>query len=130
MLKAKDVMTKIVITISPEATLADVVELLDAKGITGVPVVDTDEKVIGIITEKDILNYAFEYVANLQSTKVKEAMTKKVVSFTSDTGIDKISLCFSKSDIRRVPIIDEGKLVGIVSRKDLLHSLVSHHFKL
>ena len=129
MLKAKDVMTKKVITISPEATLVDVIELLEAKRITGVPVVD-DEKVIGIITEKDILNFAFAYVASLQNTKVKEAMTKNVVSFTSDTDIDKISLCFSKSDIRRVPIIDEGRLVGIISRKDLIHSLLSHHYKI
>ena len=130
MLKAKDVMTKKVVTISPEATLVDVVELLEAKGITGVPVTDADEKVIGIITEKDILNYAYAFVANLQNTKVKEAMTKKVVSFTSDTDIGEISQCFSKSDIRRVPIIDEGRLVGIISRKDLIHSLISHHFKI
>lgn len=111
MLKAKDVMTKKVITISPEANLVDVAELLESKGITGVPVVDADEKVIGIITEKDILNYAYTYIADLQNTKVKEAMTKNVVSFTSDTDINEISLCFSKSDIRRVPIIDESKLV-------------------
>ena len=130
MLKARDVMTTKVITISPEAALVDVVELLDAKGITGVPVVDANEKVIGIITEKDILNFAYTHVANLQNTKVSEAMTEKVISFTSDTDLDKISLCFSKSDIRRVPIIDKDKLVGIISRKDLIHSLISHHFKL
>ena len=75
-------------------------------------------------------NPGYTNVANLQNTKVKEAMTKKVISFTSDTDIDKISLCFSKSDIRRVPIIDEGKLVGIISRKDLIHSLISHNYKI
>ena len=130
MLKAKDVMTKKVITISPEATLADVVKLLEANGITGVPVVDADEKVIGIITEKDILNFVLTYSSKVQITKIKEAMTKNVICFTSDTDIDKIALCFSKSDIRRVPIVDEGKLVGIISRKDLISSLISHDFKL
>jgi CBS domain-containing protein len=126
MLKAKDVMTKEVVTISPDATLVDVAELLGTKGITGMPVVDADGKVIGIITEKDILNFASTYVCSLQNTKVKEAMTENIVSFTSDTDIDRISLCFSESNFRRVPIIDEGKLVGIISRRDIIRSLISH----
>jgi CBS domain-containing protein len=129
MLKAKDVMTKNVVTISPDATLADVAELLGEKRITGMPVVNAEGEVIGIITEKDILNFAYTYTGNLQNTKVKEAMTEKVVSFTSDTDIDKISLCFSKSDFRRVPIIDEGKLVGIITRRDIILSLISHHYQ-
>ena len=129
MLKAKDIMTKKVITISQDATLVDVTELLGAKRITGMPVVDADEKVIGIITEKDILNFAYTYTCNLQNTKVKEAMTENVVSFTSDTDIDKISLCFSENEFRRVPIIDESKLVGIISRRDIILSLISHQYK-
>lgn len=111
MLKAKDVMTKNVVTVSPDATLVDATELLDAKGITGMPVVDGEGKVIGILTEKDILNFSFKYIGNLRSTKVKEAMTKTVVSFTSDTEIDRIAECFSKSSFRRVPIIDGGRLI-------------------
>jgi CBS domain-containing protein len=122
MIKAKDVMTKEVITISPDATLIDAIELLIAKGISGMPVLDADEKVIGIISEKDILNFAFS--GNLRMTKVKEAMTKNVVSFSSDTDIDKISLCISENKFRRVPIIDEGKLVGILSRRDIIRMLL------
>ena len=61
------------------------------------------------------------------NTHVKEAMTKEVVSFTSDTDIDKIALWFSNSNIRRVPIIDEGKLVGIISRKDIISCLSGHN---
>lgn len=125
MLKAKDIMTKKVITISQDATLADVGELLGAKGISGMPVVNADEKVIGIITEKDLLNFAFKYSCSFQNTTVKEAMTENIVSFTSDTDIDKISLCFSENNFRRVPIIDEGKLVGIISRGDIIRSLIS-----
>lgn len=130
MLKAKDVMTKDVATISMDANLADAVGLLYSKRITGLPVVDNGGKVTGIITEKDILNFVFQYTGNLQVTKVSEAMTQNVVSFTSDTALDKIALCFSKSDFRRVPIIDDGKLTGIISRRDLIGVLVSHHFKI
>jgi CBS domain-containing protein len=130
MLKAKDVMTKKVITLSPDATLVEATKIFIANGITGIPIVDADEKVIGIITEKDILNFVLTYSSKVQITKIKEAMTKNVICFTSDTDIDKIALCFSKSDIRRVPIVDEGRLVGIISRKDLISSLISHDFKL
>lgn len=125
MLKAKDIMTKDVITISPDATLADAIELLVAKEISGMPVVDADEKVIGIISEKDILNFAFS--GNLRNTRVKEAMSKEVFSFTSDTDIDRISLCLSENKFRRVPIIDNGKLVGIVSRRDIIRVLLFNH---
>ncbi len=125
MLKARDVMTKDVITISPDATLADAIELLVAKEISGMPVVDANGKVIGIISEKDILNFIFS--GNLRNTKVKEAMSTNIISFTSDTDIDKISLCISENRIRRVPIIDEGKLVGIVSRRDIIRVVLFHH---
>jgi CBS domain-containing protein len=129
MLKAKDVMTTPVVTISPDATLADATKLLDAKGITGVPVAEADGKVIGILTEKDILNFAYTYMGDLRSTKVREPMTERVVSFSSDTTIDAIAACFSKSDFRRVPIIDDGKLVGIISRRDLIRLMTTNDFR-
>jgi CBS domain-containing protein len=129
MMKAKDVMTTPVVTISPDATLADATRLLDTKGITGVPVADADGKVIGILTEKDILVLAYTYVGNLRETKVREAMTGNVVTFPSDTSLEAIAKCFAKSDFRRVPIVDEGKLVGIISRRDLVHLMTVDDFR-
>jgi CBS domain-containing protein len=127
---AKDVMTTPVITISPDATLMDVTNLVDAKGITGVPVADAEGKVVGIITEKDLLRFALENLGHARDIEVKEAMTKKVVGFTSDTTIEAIARCFAKSDFRRVPIIDEGKLVGIISRRDIIHLMISEEFRI
>lgn len=118
MLKAKDVMTKEVITISSDATLADAIELLMAKEISGMPVINSEEKMIGIISEKDILNFAFS--GNLHNTKVAEVMTKDVVSFASDTDVDTIALAIGHNKFRRVPIVDGDKLVGIVSRRDII----------
>jgi CBS domain-containing protein len=128
MLKAKDVMTTPVVTVSPDTTLVDATKLLDAKGITGVPVADAEGKVIGVLTEKDILIFAYTYTSISRTTTVKEAMTERVVGFSPDTPIAEIAKCFSKSDFRRVPIIDEGKLVGIISRRDIIHLMTSHGF--
>lgn len=118
MLKAKDVMTKDVRTIGPDAMLAEAIELLIAEKISGMPVINARGKMIGIISEKDILNFAFS--GNLRNTKVREAMTKDVVSFTSDTDVDTIALAIAHNKFRRVPIVDSGKLVGIVSRRDII----------
>lgn len=120
-------MTRGVITIGPDATLVDTIKLLVAKEISGMPVVDADEKVIGIISEKDILNFIFS--GNIRNTKVMEAMTKKVVSFSSDTDIDKISLAISENKFRRVPIIDSGKLVGIISRRDIIRYVLRQYVR-
>jgi CBS domain-containing protein len=130
MLKAKDVMTTPVVTISPDTTLADATKLLDAKGITGVPVADAQGKVMGILTEKDILIFAYTYTGVSRNTKAIEAMTASVVSFPSDAPVEAIATCFSKSDFRRVPIIDEGKLVGIISRRDIIRLMTSHDFQI
>ncbi|OIO74621.1 MAG: hypothetical protein AUJ85_05310 [Elusimicrobia bacterium CG1_02_37_114] len=118
MLKAKDLMTKDVITISPDATLADAIEILITKKISGMPVIDADKKMIGIISEKDILNFAFS--GNLHNTKVKEAMTKNVTSFPPDADIDSITLAIGQHQFRRVPIVEDGKVLGIISRRDII----------
>jgi CBS domain-containing protein len=118
MLKAKDVMTKEVITISSDATLADAIELLMAKEISGMPVINSKGEMIGIISEKDILNFAFS--GNLHNTKVKEAMSKNVTSFPPDADVDSIALAIGHRQFRRVPIVEEGKVVGIVSRRDII----------
>ena len=118
MIKAKDVMTKNVITISSDASLADAIELLISKEISGMPVVNSEDKMIGIISEKDILNFAFS--GNLRNTKITEVMTKNVVSFASDTDVDTIALAIGHNKFRRVPIVDGDRLVGIISRRDII----------
>jgi len=118
MLKARDIMTKEVITISPDKTLDEAIRTLVDNKISGMPVCDDKKRVLGIISEKDILNFVFS--GNAKTTTVGEAMSKDTISFTSDTDIDKISLLMSEKKIRRVPIIDNGMLVGIVSRRSII----------
>lgn len=118
MLEARDVMTKEVITIGPEVTLAEAIKVLIEHKISGMPVVNASGEMVGIISEKDILNFAFS--GNLQNTKVKEVMVKNVISFPPDADINSITLAIASHHFRRVPIVENGKVVGIISRRDII----------
>lgn len=112
-LTAKDIMTKRVVTVSPSTTVKELTELLAKKKISGVPVVDEKKQVVGIATEADVL-------AHPGAKNVAEIMTKRVVSVTPDTPVEEIAKLLAKKKIKRVPVIDKGKLVGIVSRADIV----------
>ncbi len=118
--KAKQVMTSKVVTIGPEATLAEAIQVLLDQKISGMPVVDASGRLVGIISEKDMLNFAFS--GNLALTKVEEAMTREIVSFSPETDITEIALAIGQRHFRRVPILEAGNVVGIVSRRDIIRA--------
>jgi CBS domain-containing protein len=128
MLKARDIMTKKVATIRPDQSLLDAMQLLVCKEISGLPVVNARGSMVGILTEKDILNFVFS--GDLKNTKVEEVMTKKVVSFPPDAEVDRIALAIGKDRFRRVPIVDGDSVVGIVSRRDILRSVLNIQCKI
>jgi len=128
MLKAKDVMSRTITTIHAGKTLFEAIRLLVCNEISGMPVVDEKEKMIGIITEKDVLNFIFS--GNLKNTKVEEIMTKKVVSFSQETDVDTIALSIGHNRFRRVPIVEGDKVVGIISRRDIIRTVLDIHCKI
>jgi len=123
MLKANDVMTKVVVTVKPEILLKDAIRVLVGKGISGVPVVDDSGKVVGMLSESDIVNYMFS--GNISTAVVSEAMSSNITSIPSNTDLDKVALLISEKKFRRVPIIENGKLIGIISRRDIIRSLLT-----
>ena len=128
MLSAKTLMKKDVITVHPETPLDKVIDILIQYTITGVPVLNEDSSIAGIVTEKDILGFLLEKnilgTADdrvLYETTVHQIMTTNVVSFEEDTALSDICEALVRRGLRRVPITDKnGKLVGIVSRKDII----------
>lgn len=119
MLTAKDVMTRHVITIDPESSLQEAIHMLIDKGISGMPVVDENEKMVGIISEKDIIHF-YTFSRNMQNIKVKEAMTRDVVTFSPETSVEQIALAIAERGFRRAPIIEGDRLVGIISRRNII----------
>ena len=119
MFKLETIMVKEVLTVRPETNIYDAMRILLEHHISGLPVVDTDFKLVGIISEKDMLRLLVDDDVH-QGGPVAEYMTKQVRSFSpDDTAVD-VCEFFMGSPVRRVPVTRDGRLVGVVSRRDIL----------
>jgi len=145
-MKAADVMVTNVITVAPDASVQDVARILLTNRISGVPVVRPNGEIIGVVSEGDLMRraesgtgrrrpwwlsiltgrevLAGEYVKE-HSRKVIDIMTWPAVTADPDTSLQDIATMLEKNGIKRVPIVKNGRLVGIVSRANLLQALAS-----
>ena len=119
MLTVKDIMTKDVVTLSRDTPVEEALALLLAHKIAGIPVVDEDMTLLGIVTEKDFLGLFYGPQAAKGKT-VEQFMTQPAVHFEEDEAIGDICKCLLEVTFRRVPVTRKGKVVGIVSRPDVL----------
>ena len=124
MLQAKDIMTKEVVFVLPETSVKEALELMLANGISGVPVVQRDMKLIGVVTEKDLLRL-FSEPGSIGKKSIKEFMTQPVVHFDENENFEDICQCLNTVHFRRVPVTKNDKLVGIVSRPDVIRYILS-----
>jgi CBS domain-containing membrane protein len=140
-LKAKDVMTREVVYVAPETPLKEAAVLMARHAISGVPVVDADRKVLGVMSEKDFLSHmgtksqksfmgvVAECLAGTGCLAVSileqnagDIMTSPAITVEENTSIQEVSDTLGKWNINRVPVVDEEKrLKGILSRADVLH---------
>ena len=118
MFKAKTVMTTNVISVNRQTQIYEAIKILVENNITGLPVVHDDMTLAGVLSEKDVLNLL--YNTEDKPGSVEDFMTKDPVCFNVDDSLIDIAECFIKNNFRRVPIVAEGKLAGIVSRKDII----------
>ena len=116
--KAKAIMTTDVAYVKKQTPIYEAIGILVEKNITGLPVVNDDMTLAGIITEKDVLRLLYD--VEDKPGKVEDFMTKGIVSFNQDDSVIYIAECFIKNNFRRVTITSEGKLAGIISRKDII----------
>jgi len=143
---AKDVMTTQVITVSPEQSVRDIARLFVAHRISAVPVVDDAGRLAGIVSEGDLINRAdagtqhrgswwLELLASsndradayvhAHGRRASDVMTRDVVTVDEATPLAEIAALLEKCRIKRVPVLHDGRIVGIVSRANLLHGLVA-----
>ncbi|NLL18758.1 MAG: CBS domain-containing protein, partial [Clostridia bacterium] len=119
-LTAKDLMSSPVKSIKPEQTISEAAKLLLRYGHSGMPVVDEEEKLVGIISRRDV-DKAMHH--NLGHAPVKAYMSRHVKTVTPDTPVTQIEDMMISNDIGRLPVCDQNILVGIVSRTDLLRTV-------
>jgi CBS domain-containing protein len=145
-MNAGDVMTRDVLTVTPETPVQEVANLLLSRAISGAPVVESDGTVVGVVSEGDLLRRAeigtekrrsswlqfFTGTASLAGEYVRshgrvarDVMTQTVVTVQPDTSVAEIANLMELKRIKRVPVVHDGKLVGIVSRSNLLRAFAS-----
>lgn len=123
--KASDIMTKDVITASRDMSVTEVMKTILREATSGLPVVDSDGMLQGMISEIDLVNSMLS--GNAADTSVAEIMSTNVKAFPPDATCAEIASCFITTKLRRVPIVDQGKVVGIVSRRDVLRELLDSY---
>lgn len=149
MLKAKDIMTREVVTVYPETEIVQAARLLLDRHIGGLPVVDEEGHLQGIICQSDLIaqqrkiplpsffvlldgTLPLTYPKNIEkelakmaAVKVKEAMTPDPITIDPETGLEDIATLMVKNNIHTLPVLDQGRLVGIVGKEDILRTLMS-----
>jgi CBS domain-containing protein len=122
MLKAKEIMTKRVISVKTNTPIYDALKLIASYGISGLPVVEDDMTLVGIVSEKDVLSLF--YNNDDDETTVDDFMTQPPIFFDEDESILDVCDFLRKNIFRRVPITSEGKLVGIISIRDIIECIL------
>ena len=146
MLTAKDIMTKDVITVRPEATVEELARLLMEHKISGVPVVNEKNTIVGIVTENDLIRKnkrlhiptvirlfdayimlgsgkAEEEIKKMAATTVDEICTKKVVSIKEATSLEDIATIMAEQHIHLLPVLSGSTVVGIVGKADMVRAM-------
>jgi CBS-domain-containing membrane protein len=149
MLSAKEIMTRDVITVSPETDIAHAARLLLEKSINGVPVVDETGKLVGILCQSDLvaqqkrfpiptlftlldgfipltsMKHLEREVQKITATTVAEAMSPNPVTVRPEASIEEVGTIMVDRNFHTLPVVDRGELVGIVGKEDVLRTLLS-----
>ncbi len=127
MITAQAIMKTEVVSVTKDTDIYEAIRTMVAHNVTGLPVIDNDRTLVGIVTEKDVLRLLYN-VEDKPDT-VEHYMTPSVVSFDQDDDLTVLSQRLRDNHFRRVPILAKGKLVGIVSRKDIIRHIRAQHIE-
>ena len=145
-MKTKDIMTSAPVTIRPGATVAEAAKAMLEAGVSGLPVVEADGTLAGMLTEGDLVrrseygaakrpswwlrlisddrSLAADY-ARAHGRYVREAMSRSVVAVEEETPVARVAELLASLGVKRLPVVRDGRLVGIVARRDLLKALIA-----
>jgi len=146
-IKARDIMRKEVVTVRPETSVEDAGRLFIEKDISGAPVLDDNGNLVGIVTENDLISKEKRFhiptiirifdafipiesdakveqeIRKMAATTVGEICTRDVITINEDTDLNDIATIMAEKKVHLLPVMKEGKLTGIVGKKDLIRAL-------
>jgi CBS-domain-containing membrane protein len=149
MLTARDIMTQEVVTIRPEASVEELAKLLEERLIGGVPVLDKNGMLVGVVTQSDLVQRSRDLelppalnildlhlflempshfkrrLEKLLGDRVKDVMTGNPITVAPDTPVNEIASLMTAKGVHTLPVVEEGKLVGIVGKLDMIRGLAS-----
>jgi len=146
-MKIRDVMTKDVVSITPEAGIRQIFNIFLQKGFGGVPVVDKDTKIVGMVTKNELLSVILpdyfgmiedflfiddfgaleEELENLPELKLfvaEDLMIRDVITIEAEASLLKAPVLMHKHNVRHLPVVENEKLVGVITRSDILKALI------
>ena len=115
--KVRDVMTREVITVKEDRTRQQAARLLSEHRISGLPVVNDANMLVGVVTEYDVIAK--------NGDRVRDIMTRGVISVSEDTDLEEVSRILVHERIKRLPVLDQGRIIGIISRADLVKEVAT-----
>jgi CBS-domain-containing membrane protein len=147
MLTAGEIMTREIISVNPEMGVAELATLFWEKSISGAPVVDADGRLLGIVTESDLIDQSKKVhiptvlnildsmiflenpvkldkeMKKMTGTKVRDIYSAEPVTVTEDTRMDELASIMAEQRVHTLPVLKQGKLVGIIGKADIIRSL-------
>jgi len=128
MILVKEMMNKNkkVVSIKIADSVMKICQILTKNMITGVPVVDDKKEILGFVSERDII--AAVNKPNFMKKVAKDLMVTDVYTVEAGASLNEVSLIFSKEIFRHLPVTHKGKLVGIITRKDIINQMLGHYY--
>ncbi|HEU4760588.1 MAG TPA: CBS domain-containing protein [Dehalococcoidia bacterium] len=126
-MKALDIMNRPVVAAAPDTSARDIAIQMLMGGYSGMPITDRDGKVLGIVSEIDIIR-VLRSGKSLDTATAQDFMTREVIAVDVSASVDEVMAVIDTSKIQRVPVTDDGKLVGIISRPDILRAYLEPKF--
>ncbi len=123
MFETRDAMTKQVICIGKDTPILEAIKLMAHNNVTGIPVVEDDMTLIGILSEQDVLRL-FHTFDDEKDRTVNDFMTQPAVHFEDNERLLDVCYCLRDNSIRRVPVTHDGKVVGVISRSDIIKCIL------
>ncbi|MBQ3408185.1 MAG: CBS domain-containing protein [Clostridia bacterium] len=128
-MKVRDCMSNNVIWLTPDATIGECAKIMDEHHIGSIPICNPNQNVVGVVTDRDILLRAIINNKDINNTKISEIMTTGVYCCEANTDIEHATTVMSENQVRRLPVIDQNKIVGILTLTDLSRSEQVSDFK-